>query len=239
MQIASRVSMWSGARTPQLSLSKSGTSKQGFFVDSLGSLPVNQTFTCWYRFLYPAVNLSSSRVVLKYGNASNGAAFGSVQQSLSEISSCAALCEARYWHLYNSFSGQQLADTGWHHLAFLIKSGSSPLNNSVYIDGTARTKVSGSGSQAYITPSGKFSICGRDAETMDCTVQVFHPRIYNELLGSSAISEDMTIAGIPTRQSLAHYWDGTTDGGKVYDFVGNWNLTFSTGCEIVDDAPSI
>lgn len=235
---AAHCSMMGGANKPQMfSLSHSGTSPLGFYAQSLGTLPLSQTFSCWYRYIYPNEDLDSSRVVFKYGNSSNGCAFGSVRYSLLYSSSCAGLCEARYWIPFNRFSGRRLADTGWLHLAFLIKSGSSPLVNAVYINGEVQTKVDGSGTQSYITPSGKFSICGRDGEFMNATVQVFQPRIYNELLNSAAILEDMATIGKPSRSTLTHYWDGTLLGDKVQDHVGSWDLSFSTGCEILPVAP--
>lgn len=243
MLINLRNALMTGNKSPQLSLSKSGTSQQGFFIDSLGALPMNQTFTCWYKVTFPDADIMSSRCVFKYGQNNNGCAFGFGHiMGGNTRTSKAALVEAKYWWTFDMIQGVRLPNTGWHHLAFRIKSGTSPLANAVFVDGTVQTRAPNSGSQtsSMSYPTNIFSIGGRGNDgTLDCDVRVYHPRIYNELLSDSAIAEDMTIAGIPTRQSLVHYWYGTTDGGKVRDFVGNWNLTFSTGCEIVNDAPSI
>lgn len=241
MMLAARGAFLTGNKSPQLSLSKSGTSQQGFFVNSLGSLPMNQTFTCWYKATFTDADIMASRDVFKYGDNNNGCGFGfGYVVGGNTRTSKAALVEAKYWWTFDLIQGVRLPNTGWHHLAYRIKSGTSPNNNAVFVDGTVQTRASNSSSStsSINPPTNIFSICGRgNGGTLDCEVRVYHPRIYNELLSDSKIAEDMTIAGVPTRQSLVHYWDGTTDGGKVYDFVGDWHLSFSDGCSVVPDTP--
>lgn len=224
-------------RVPHLSLQKSGTASEGFYATGLSVGTFPQTLTCWYRYQQlPSRFYDRSRVVFKYGNASNGCGFGASGFSDTGANTHKALAEAKYWA--NMTNPNWTAyDTNWHHLAFVIKSGSYPFRNAIYCDGTVATMTTEQ-SGSIVMPTSRFHIGGRDSgDVLNCKVQVCRICLFAGELDISAIVADFESGDKEPKGNLIHYWTGETVDGRVVDKIGTWHLTASAGCTISADTP--
>lgn len=241
--IAARQIFFGGAAAKLPNVVKSmcgvGGSREGFCTDGLSIMPMPITMTMWFKNdIYTNLN-GLSKSILKYGNISSGVGFGQFKASSNNLYQTAAVVEARYWASYSSVSTP--TDYAWHHLALIVKSGTNPLSGAVYIDGVSRSYVAGGGSDAIVTPTGAFSICGRaggyqyedpSAKVLACRVCIF-----NGEMSAAAIAADMALGAKAPKGELLHYYDGTLDNGMLMDLVGNWHLTATSGSTIENETP--
>ena len=238
--IAGHHSMMSGGdgvAETYLSLQKSGTGSEGFYVNGLTVGEFPQTLTCWYRYQNLPSNFSDrSRVAFKYGSSSNGCAFGAAAYGDTGKNTHKALAEAKYWANMTNPNWVAL-DTDWHHLAFVVRTGNYPFRDAIYCDGTVATMTTAQ-SGAIAMPTSEFHVGGRQSmDTLNCTVQVCRICLFAGELDSSAIVADFKLGKKRPKGDLIHYWTGETDNNKVVDKLGTWHLTPSTGCTISTDTP--
>ena len=212
----------------------------GFHIRGLGTMPMGVTITAWFRYAAYS-NVALSKSVLKYGDRNNGVGFGTWYSS-NQYFMRAGLVEGKYWACFGSPLSITPKDFAWHHVALRVKSGTSPLFGACYIDGVEQTPYTGSGTAAMNSPSGIFSVCGRDNgqgwETPRADVRSTRVCIFGAQLSAGEIMADY-LAGekMPTNTTLTHYWDATVENSEVLDKVGSWNLSFSQGCSISNDTP--
>lgn len=210
------------------------TASKGFYRLGLGSMPYPTTFLCWYKFSGANPPYGLDKMVLKYGDSSSGVGFG--MYATNPVSSKAFLCEAKYWA---SFQNSDALDVAWHHLAIIIKSGTYPAKQSVYLDGVLLTPLS-SNYQSIKAPRNCFNICGRDVNQYESSatgVSVYHPHTYAGALTLSQIEADMAKRDdLSDIGNMSHCWDCTKVGTEFVDFAGNWNLTTDDG-KIVNETP--
>lgn len=228
------------AGKPLLSMRKEGSVSPGFIITNLGTATLPQTVTCWYKFAaYSATpDIWAGKAIVKFGNMSSGMAYGMLNYP-GIYSDRAALNEGKYWSCYRKQTSQSYPDTQWHHLAMVVRSGTYPTKGTVYVDGTAYTTGTDLKSTALTTPTGHFSILGRQNDDGYPAVVLAHRVcVFDSQLSDAEVAADMALGATPSsRSDLVHYWDGTVDNAKLVDLVGTWNLTFSDGCSIVQESP--
>lgn len=219
------------------------TGSNGFYASSLGGLPTQCTLTQWFRFATYDCPINRSKTTFKYGDRNSGVGYGT-ERGFDDKGyvMCAGLVEGKYWSGYTNPTDSAPTDFSWHHLAFMIKAANSPLYNTVYLDGNLLTPKIFLLTAPMTSPTGFFSLCGRDGssdfETNKVDVRVTRTCIFGRLFTASDIMADYSDGmSMPKDNSLLHYWDATVENGKVVDKVGDWNLSFSNGCSISDDTP--
>ena len=112
----------------------------------------------------------------------------------------------------------------------------------MFLDGEYITYEHADGTGDIISPSGKFSICGKDHgkgwENPNMHADACRVCIFNGVLSESDLLADMALVGaLPINSSLLHFYDGTVENGLLVDKAGNWNLTQTDGCSILNETP--
>lgn len=234
MSIAAHHSMIGGSAKKVGRSFHSSTASKGFYKSGLGSMAYPTTFLCWYKFDGSNPARDFDKMVVKYGDSSSGVGFGTY--TTISVYNKAYLCEAKYWV---SFQSDGHLDISWHHLAVIIKSGTYPASQAVYLDGVLLTPVS-SKYQSINAPKNWFNICGRDVNQYESSVtgvSVYHPHTYAGALSLSQIEADMAKRDdLSDIVNMSHCWDCTKVGTEFVDLAGNWNLTTDDG-EIVYETP--
>ena len=218
-----------------------GGSMEGFMGRNLGTMPVPVTITAWYKFSgYTAISYSKS--TFKYGNRNNGGGFGVVKNySPSFWGVPAAVVEGKYWVYYKKFTSLP-TDTSWHYVGLKIISGITNPILTAFIDGSTVTAEQIGGTAAIINPTQCFSICGKDNgsswEDPRVTATASRVCIFSGALSDAELQKDMALGGLlPTNTNLIHFYDGTVESNALLDKVGNWDLSQTNGCSIVDETP--
>lgn len=234
-----RMMMKQKVRSPNFTMRHIGDGGPGFIVSGIGEASLPLTITLWYRYAeYPTqTGIWSSRLVVKYGDSSTGCGFGTLNFP-GTYAERAELIEAKYWAYFSLLPTENYTDVSWHHLALVVKSGTYPWRNAVFVDGIPYQTAEGGQSAGMSIPSGQFSLCGRNGDGWPATVDVSRACVFQGELTETEVVQDMAMGSVPPADgNLIHFWNGTTDSGVVKDIVGDWDLTQSVGCQILEESP--